>query len=682
MSQLLCRERIRAATAANTISTAKTPDKSYVREYKNFKRFVDEERARDGGSLPQDDKYITRDAVDLYFVEVVAYREQVMPETARRVVPSLQFFADSEEYADCMDTFEIESGTVTKALKAQSQRYFTWIAEQELLDPHSNLPTNVIATEEHVKVLHEIHYNSHSNWQDLCLSWTLCTSTFIRNDSARKLSLQDLVLDRGHGPALQGPHTRMLAWILRQGRHKVKKDKTRIVGAWRHKNYRQCCVGAQGMVLFDRLHHARDVNFYKNSDGIYPWRKVKLIQKWKDQKAAEKAYNRVLSAVRVSWAKVTHLRKAGMEQGSVEGELTTEELATMSKHDTKKIFRYATELYKPLLKVMSGHLRSDEYFVPRTLLEIPEQWGDIMELIFPLARVWRFQHHSPMGDKSEAAYNFLYEVLPFLALVVIQDGAFWIHDYPDHPYTRKLLSAMPADYERWACDARKLTAEKLQNREQSQVSNLNQAAQASYTQLDSRVGQVEAGVGRVDTRVGRVEKQMSQMIENQNVIIGLLANQQATIPTSHVAASPSARQPATFSFAAPVPQYPQTNVNNALRNTPKVPAIPVNLPESMMQLLNDHEKYYFLTKYKSPSTRRHWPPALKNAYSRRQYLYDTLVRRAERIRCQRTLESQKLEAAQRMDDEMKKYNIANTSQYYTFLKKNDPSTKRRKPKQV
>jgi hypothetical protein len=44
-----------------------------------------------------------------------------------------------------------------------------------------------------------------------------------------------------------------------------------------------------------------------------------------------------------------------MEQGSAFGDdLNVEEMATMSKHMTAKIFKYAVELYAPVMHVMAG----------------------------------------------------------------------------------------------------------------------------------------------------------------------------------------------------------------------------------------------------------------------------------------------------------------------------------------
>jgi hypothetical protein len=85
------RGRIQAATTANVTETAPKADHTYEIEWRKFKAFVDAERDGQGNRLPQGDKYLTRNAVDLYFSTVIAHRTTVMPESARRVVSSLQF---------------------------------------------------------------------------------------------------------------------------------------------------------------------------------------------------------------------------------------------------------------------------------------------------------------------------------------------------------------------------------------------------------------------------------------------------------------------------------------------------------------------------------------------------------------------------------------------------------------
>jgi hypothetical protein len=83
----------------------------------------------------------------------------VMPESARRVVLSLQFFAKNKEFIGSDEEFVIDSHTVSHSLGAQKQRYFEYIATQELSEPHANLPTNVLNDEKHERVLNEMFIN-------------------------------------------------------------------------------------------------------------------------------------------------------------------------------------------------------------------------------------------------------------------------------------------------------------------------------------------------------------------------------------------------------------------------------------------------------------------------------------------------------------------------------------------
>ena len=109
-----------------------------------------------------------------------------------------------------------------------------------------------------------------------------------------------------------------------------------------------------------------------------------------------------------------------MEQSSAFGDLSIDEQATMSKHKTEKVYRYVTELFAPLMKVMAGFARTEVYNVPRAEISIPFERPEL--LVFPHIDVWRAQMQSPMGDKSIAARHFLCEMLPWLAEVVVQDG--------------------------------------------------------------------------------------------------------------------------------------------------------------------------------------------------------------------------------------------------------------------
>ena len=102
------------------------------------------------------------------------------------------------------------------------------------------------------------------------------------------------------------------------------------------------------------------------------------------------------------------MRSAGIEYASSVGELDQAAVATMSKHQQSVMDKvYMTELYGPLLRVMSGFKVEDNYHVPRTTLTLPWPIDDVVCRIFPKVHHWRLQYSSPSGDHSRAARDFL-----------------------------------------------------------------------------------------------------------------------------------------------------------------------------------------------------------------------------------------------------------------------------------
>ena len=111
-------ERARAHTLNNSNRTPRDNDRSYASEWKNYCAWVSEHRANN--ILPAGPKYLTRENVDLYFSERVVNRT-ITPESARRVVSSLQRFADDVEYVDGTVTFTVDSVVVKRDLESHKR---------------------------------------------------------------------------------------------------------------------------------------------------------------------------------------------------------------------------------------------------------------------------------------------------------------------------------------------------------------------------------------------------------------------------------------------------------------------------------------------------------------------------------------------------------------------------------
>jgi hypothetical protein len=201
------------------------------------------------------------------------------------------------------------------------------------------------------------------------------------------------------------------------------------------------------------------------------------VEGW--DKAVQKAYNAVLDQAGVSWGKVAHLRKAGSR-----GDLDEAVLGSMSNHTTSKLGKcYHTELFPSLLRVMSGFDKDDVYFCPHTGHFGPQEMPEsiLSSLVFPRIGEWREQCLDPVrGDNSEAAKNFIWGTLPFLALVAFQDGIYWIKDFPEHEASHLLVNIMRPWYRRYALMTRRLIADQVRDARAVQLSALNNAAQGAF----------------------------------------------------------------------------------------------------------------------------------------------------------------------------------------------------------
>jgi hypothetical protein len=672
-------QRINDANAANvqTVQAHVKPDATYAREWRRFKEFVDAERAAD--NIPSGEKYLTRENVDLYFSEKISKRN-VNPDGARRVVSALQWFSDRYEHA--FDAFKVESPYVIRALAAHKQHHGASLATK-IVDPHGKLPTDVMTDDEYMKA-HDIILKS-QEWQDLQLAWSTCDQTYVRYSSFAKLELSDIRADFAHGPPKDtGPGNKgMISLVLRPGgTHKDRFKYTKVVGGWRHLNYIRCSTGALAMNLMVRFHEDPklvNMTFYKDADGSAKWWTESLRMNWNaTNKAAETAYKVIYNKAGIKWCKCLHLRKAGMDKAGTAG-VSEDAVSTMSKHNADKIRRYMPELHAEVMKVMAGFQTDEEYYVPRTLLEMPWTPLEMTRAVFPRYDQWVAQQQSPFGDNSMAASNFLYQTLPFLALVALQDGIYWIRDYPNNSASRMLRNTFP-NYERWASEARKEIRKQQADLEESRISRMETGAQASYHVLYREVQNVKAALLEDSKEKHEENRQMIRELQRQNNERQWYGHSQQQHLQDQSPAVAMAEQRGFVPLAprtAPVHRNPiqvsaQGNALEELRPTERVPNIPSQLPNSMLTVLIQHQQNE-LSSFEVPS-KKHWPQSLRLRFSKRLYLYKILRQRATRQ--QGSSEDERMRnAALAMDQE--KGASTSMNDYLKELKSRDPSIKSR-----
>ena len=450
------------------------------------------------------------------------------------------------------------------------------------------------------------------------------------------------------------------------------------------------------MSLFNMLYTRTDLDFYDASDSRPSWWKKSIFGQWKDTRTAGTAYNRILSFSNVSWGKIIHMRSAGIEYASAVGELSGGAVGTMSKHRVGKLDKvYLTELFPPVLRVMAGFKKKEDYNVMRATLDVPWSMEEICAFIFPKLHTWKLQWQSPNGDKSQAADNFLNKILPYLALVVVQDGIYYLRDFPEHELTKLILRVMPPNYEQWAKAARLEIESKTRIQAASQTESLNLATRSALQLVLSsmeRGFQDQNNLIRALMKENRELKEQVQSAlykqyeEERQIVVRepeqvneedeedesvLLLTQpehnEDTVNTTPTT-SPNRTEP------RPRPKPPLRNLNEVLRNSEHIPVFPKRLPKTILEM---KEQYYTCELQKWEGARmKYWELKISMSYERRKYLQHTMLARSRRFSAE-TEEQREEQAAISMDEERDNLGLT-VYQYIKYLKARDPNIKRRK----
>jgi hypothetical protein len=87
---------------------------------------------------------------------------------------------------------------------------------------------------------------------------------------------------------------------------------------------------------------------------------------------------------------------------------------------------------------MAGFRKETPWFVPRVKLPLEFDISDYERWLLPTLPTLRAQAATRHGDHSSCCDNFLNETLPFLIEVLVQDGIYFIVEFPNHPMSQLL----------------------------------------------------------------------------------------------------------------------------------------------------------------------------------------------------------------------------------------------------
>jgi len=420
--------RLRANMVLNArFVSARAPNRTYAAEIKKYLAWIVQQR--ESGSLPMGEHFVTRENLDHFFTMVVPYRNGV-ESTVTLIRQALAWYVKHRPIDCDPPTIVVVNSVVNAAYIAQAARQQA--RTKNAADPHHGLKDTMSEVDKLKNSTFIL--NERDDWGSASVVNNMGHQVGTRGHSMRAFVYCDMNLTTGFGPEKKGPRSRILTMVVRKGDlHKDHHITDKQVGWWRHRNYLLCTgFAVASHVLWDLVNDST-INFFhldKKVRNTWWGKKFITYKTYDDQK---NAMEQIFDATGVTCCKLTHLRTLAVQHAGSEG-LAPWQINTMTKHMLEKInSAYQSEVDKTTMKVMAGFSQDESYFVPRTFVATPLPIEQLCHLLLPNLAEWRIQAESPQGDKSTCCRHFLWDIVPFLVEILVQDGIFLIRDFPDHP---------------------------------------------------------------------------------------------------------------------------------------------------------------------------------------------------------------------------------------------------------
>ena len=415
------------------IKAQRNCDATYQREYAKFVLWVD------GNPELNAPPYITRENIDHFFTIVVAKRPGGRNHI-NRVASAITWHAKhGPESIHLPPDFKVKSSAVMKAMEAQ-RAYNASVGGtgNPGSDPQKGLKDN-LSIPDRIRIMKYVYAHRADDWGPCSVSLNWGNNGAIRGASNRKLTYADLKISFGYGAEEEGRLSRSLILVLRKGEiHKTRSDTDHQVSCWRHKNYLLCSVFSTSAFVIWSLSNNSSINFYQTDRSkAADWWTTPFID-WEVYSDAGNAMKTIFGALNLELCKLTHFRTWAVQNGGFRG-LRPDQVNTLTDHKTEK----QHSAYKPVAeyetsRIMAGFINDEAYFCPRAIIQLDNSIDWYTKKLLPSIDSYRRQHQSAMGDKTEMCRRFLYELIPWMIEVVVQDGIYFVKDFPSHPISNML----------------------------------------------------------------------------------------------------------------------------------------------------------------------------------------------------------------------------------------------------
>jgi ASC-1-like (ASCH) protein len=262
----------------------------------------------------------------------------------------------------------------------------------------------------------------------------------------------------------------------------------------------------------------------------------------------------------------------------------------------------------------------------------------MIHLLIPCYKRFVEEKESNAGDKSLAAYTFLYHVLPFFVETVLSSGIYFVQEYPNHPFSHVLLVCIVIictctyhfavanillsilmlkhlpGYEQFATRERTRLVSSVEENTNKYVQTLGENFSAVVASLQQEVrvvnDKIQEQVKKNDNDLGLVHKKLDELKE----MIQSLQNTVPTVSTKLNNVDPGNNPQVNEGRTAAT--VLNLNAYQVMRNTPRVPAMSHIFPESWTLMFHEWETNK-LDDFEKKGTKGKWENGLQQRYAKR-----------------------------------------------------------------
>ena len=244
--------------------------------------------------------------------------------------------------------------------------------------------------------------------------------------------------------------------IVMDGEEKVTKNQEYASCAIRDVDPELCTQFQLAFMSIWKLEtHGKKASFLdsgKIPHGHIHWSNMKLISATNANSISTKTKGNFIAAG-VDPGKVTHMKSCGMHELTKKTDdrcndhIFEENIKAVSRHDNNKnaYQRYLSWYQFPVFKHGGGHPHFIKYFLGREKNDLPLKiCGNIVVIVafVPWYSDYINQLTGPDGCTIDCSYQFLYVIIPYFIMVILQDAHHWIHNHKDHFFAQHILNCI------------------------------------------------------------------------------------------------------------------------------------------------------------------------------------------------------------------------------------------------